>query len=155
MSETKTVKTKLGELEFDKENNHYIMTADQLYKRLEDAGLSSAKEVIKTVKKAQDQVLKDMAYFVSDEAKKTMSDVSISAGTMPYRLEASATIAKEVNVPGRDGQPTTRKTMYGVVSAKAITKTPTFIKKDDYLHQNAEEIEKEWLKANSNRIKIA
>lgn len=155
MAETKTVKTALGELEFDKKNNHYIMSSNQLYAKLEEAGLVDPKKVLTAVKKAQDQVLKDMAYFVSDEAKKTMNDTSISAGTMPYRLEATATISKDVNVPGRDGQPTTRKTIYGAVSAKAITKTPSFIKNDDYLHKNAEEIEKEWLKANSNKIKIA
>jgi hypothetical protein len=153
MSETKTVKTVLGEIEFDKKNNHYSMTADQLYAKMEEAGLVDAKKVVKAVKDAENKVLEQMANFVSDQAKKTMEDTSISAGMMPYRLEAETTIVKEVNVPGRDGAPTTRKTIYGATSAKSISKTPGFIKKSDYLHQNAEEIEKEYLKSN-NKIKI-
>lgn len=153
MSETKTVKTALGELSFDKKNNHYTMTSSQLYKELEDAGLPNAKEVIQATIKARDKVLQKMAHFASDEAKKTMADTTISAGMMPYRLEAGCTIAKEVNVPGRDGAPTTRKTLYGPVFAKEATKTPTFIKDDDYVKQNAADIEKEY-KA-GNKIKIA
>ena len=143
MSETKKVKTALGELEFDKKNNHYIMTADQLYQRMEDAGLPNAKETTKTFMKVTHKVLEDMANFVSDEAKKTMTDTTIAAGVMPFRLEAGTTITKEVNVPGRDGQPTTRKTIYGATSAKQIEKTPGFIKNDDYLKQNAADIERE------------
>lgn len=154
MAETKTVKTVLGDLEFDKKNNHYTMSSDQLYAKLEEAGLVDAKKVIKAVSDAQGKVLQDLAHFTSDQAKKTMEDTSISAGMMPYRLEASTVIAKEVNVPGRDGAPTARKTMYGVTSAKVAAKTPSFIKKDDYLHKNAEEIEKEFNKG-GNKIKIA
>lgn len=154
MAETKTVKTVLGELEFDKKSNHYTMSADQLYKRMEDAGVPNAKETTKVFMKATHKVLEDMAHFVSDKAKETMQDTTIAAGVMPFRLEAGTVISKEVNVPGRDGQPTTRKMMYGVTSAKIASKTPSFIKKDDYLHKNAEEIEKELTK-NGNRIKIA
>lgn len=154
MAETKTVKTALGELEFDKKNNHYTMSAEQLWKRMEDAGVPNAKETTKAFFKATHEVLKDMAHFVSDQAKETMQDTSLSAGAMPFRLEANTVIEKEVNVPGRDGQPTTRKTMYGVTSAKIASKTPGFIKKDDYLHKNADEIEKELTK-HGNRIKIA
>lgn len=155
MAETKTVKTSLGELQFDKKNNHYIMTSEQLYKRMEDAGLVNAKEVVKAVLTTKDKVLQDLAHFTSDEAKKNMADTSISAGIMPFRLEAETIISKEVNVPGRDGQPTTRKTVYGATSAKMITKTPSFIKNDEYLKKNGEEIQAEWLKHNGDVIKIA
>lgn len=141
MAETKTVKTSLGELEFDKKNNHYFMTSAQLYQKLEEAGLPNAKEVITAVHNAQDKVLEQLANFTSDKTKETMQDTSISAGKMPYRLEAETVVSKEVNVPGRDGAPTTRKTLYGPTSAKAISKTPSFIKNSDYLHKNAEEIE--------------
>ena len=155
MAETKTVKTSLGELEFDKKNNRYIMSADQLYTKLEEAGLVDPKKVIKALHEAEGKVLQQMAHFTSDEAKKTLQDTTLSAGMMPYRLEAETVIEKEVNVPGRDGAPTTRKTIYGATSAKVITKTPSFIKKDDYLHKNADEIFEAITKAKGDRIKIA
>jgi hypothetical protein len=154
MAETKTVKTVLGDLEFDEKNNHYSMTSNQLYGQLEEAGLANPKEVIEALQKAQNTVLQKFAHFTSDGAKKTMKDTSLSAGKMPYRLEASTVIEKEVNVPGHDGAPTERKTLYGVTSAKVASKTPSFIKKDDYLHQNSDEIEKELTK-NRSHIKIA
>jgi len=155
MSETKKVKTALGELEFDQKNNRYIMSSDQLYKRMEDAGLVDAKKVIKAVNDAENIVLADLAHFVSNEAAKTMKDTTLSAGKMPYRMEAATIITKDVNVPGRDGQPTSRKTIFGPTSAKVIKKTPPFIKDDELLRKNSDSIEKEWMKANGNRIKIA
>ena len=155
MAETKTVKTALGELEFDKKNNRYIMSTPQLYAKLEEKGLANPKEVLDTVKAAKDALLQEMAHFVSDKAKETMKDTYIVAGKMPHRFEAATIIEKEVNVPGRDGQPTTRKTIYGATSAKQIEKTPGFIKNDEHLKENSSKIEAEWLKVNGNKIKYA
>lgn len=155
MADLKPVKTSLGELKFDEKNNHYVMSSEQLYKRMEDAGVPNAKETTKAFMEAKDKVLQDLAHFVSDQSVKTGEDVSISAGIMPFRLEADSTIVKEVNIPGRDGAPTTRKTVYGTVSAKMATKTPNFIKEDPYLKKNQDEIEAAWLKKHGDKIKIA
>ena len=154
MAETKTVKTVLGDLEYDKKNNRYIMSSSQLYAKLEEAGLPNAKEVIETLHKAEGKVQQEFAHFTSDEALKTMQDTTLSAGKMPYRIETETIITKDVNVPGRDGAPTERKTIYGPTSSKVITKTPLFIKNDEYIKKNSSNIEKEYLKTHSNMIKI-
>lgn len=155
MSETKTVKTSLGELQFEKKENHYFMSSDLLYKKMEENGVPDPEKTIKAVYSARDKILQEMAHFTSDKAKETMQDASITAGKLPFRLEAETVIVKEVNVPGRDGAATSRKTVYGNTSAKEATKTPSFIKKDDYLHQNAAEIEKKYNSAKANTIKCA
>lgn len=138
----KIVKTKeFGEIA-QNDDGTYVMTDAQLQENFEKRGLENAKEVMKAVRKAREAFALDAYRFLGEKVKETKEDQYLVCGTSPDKYEFGMQAKKEVNIPGREGEPVRKEVRYGYCTYKKVEKVPDAWKKDGgELAKLADEIE--------------
>lgn len=144
MAEKTMIKTPFGELPV--ENHNVVMSNSQLMEQFEKRGIPNAKETFDAINKAKNEIQHEAAKFLAKHVAEDLEPWSLRAGLKENRFEVTVKPEQSITIPGRNGEPTTSQTRYGVVQVKNYSKPCAEITEDEELKKLAAEIEKKLAK---------